>query len=359
MRESILKSAREAQRICGRSPVAQIWEAMALRMGGTGLGTSEYFFYGLFAPNMKAEERRRFVGWRKQRQIDQTLNAAVWRAVANDKLLFYSTATGFDLPFPRIRAVYSPLGRYLSGVSKLRSTQELVDFCRDPTSFPVFAKPMVGSYGRGAFSMLRYEPGSDSLLLGSGELYTVSEAVAEFTESKRAGYVFQDLVEPHPDTVAICGDKVTSVRVIVLAGPEGPGIFRCVWKIPTGRNMSDNFMHGETGNLLAYVDPESGRVGRVISGVGTGLKEIERHPETGATISGALLPDWTLVRDTCLTAGRCYPGLRFQHWDVALSRSGPQLLEVNVEGSLDLHQLAGGRGVLDEDLVRALARASR
>jgi hypothetical protein len=123
--------------------------------------------------------------------------------------------------------------------------------------------------------------------------------------------------------------------------------------------MSDNFMHGETGNLLAYVDPESGKVGRVITGVGTALKEVDRHPETGATIPGAMLPDWPRVKETCLTAGRCYPGLRFQHWDVALSRSGPQLLEVNVEGSLDLHQLAGGRGVLDEDLVRALPKTRR
>ena len=359
MRRSILKSAREAQRLSGKSPIVQMWEAMALRLGDGSLGSSEYFFYGLFTPGMKAEERRRFVGWRKQRQIDQSLNAAVWRAVANDKLLFYSTATGFDLPFPRIRAVYSALGRYLAGVPRLQSSEELAEFCRNPASFPVFAKPMVGSYGRGAFSILRYEPTSDSLLLGSGDRYTVSEALTEFTQPKRAGYVFQELVEPHPDTIAICGDKVTSVRIIVLSGPDGPGIFRCVWKIPTGRNMSDNFMHGETGNLLAYVDPESGRVGRVITGVGTALKEVDRHPETGVTIPDAMLPDWPRVKETCLTAGRCYPGLRFQHWDVALSRSGPQLLEVNVEGSLDLHQLAGGRGVLDEDLVRALPKTRR
>jgi hypothetical protein len=51
------------------------------------------------------------------------------------------------------------------------------------------------------------------------------------------------------------------------------------------------------------------------------------------------------------------PGLRLQHWDIALSVAGPVILEVNVEGSMDLHQLAGARGVWDAELREALRGA--
>jgi Sugar-transfer associated ATP-grasp len=56
----------------------------------------------------------------------------------------------------------------------------------------------------------------------------------------------------------------------------------------------------------------------------------------------------------CLTAATAYPGLRLQNWDIAIGDRGPVILEVNVEGSMDLHQLAGGRGILDGALAAAL-----
>jgi glutathione synthase/RimK-type ligase-like ATP-grasp enzyme len=242
-------------------------------------------------------------------------------------------------------------------VLKLDSLAGLAAFCRDAGTYPIFAKPLMGSYGRGAFSILAYDPADDMLLIGDGERRPVAEAVAQFAEPVRGGYLFQELVEPNEATVAICGPKPTSARVVVLLGPKGPVLFRCVWKIPTGANMSDNFMHGETGNLLAHVDPSTGMVTRVISGVGPDLRELTHHPDTGACFADFVLPDWPHVRELCLKAGPCYPGMRMQHWDIALSDAGPKILEVNVEGSLDLHQLAGGRGVMDQDLTAALHMA--
>jgi hypothetical protein len=356
--DSLFAMAMAARSAGGRGVAADLLEALRLRASSESLSFREYFFYRLYAPSMTRDERRRFVGWRREVEIDRSLNKAGWRAVANDKLLFYSTLAGFGLPFPRLRAIYSQHGRYLEGVPRLNSESSLAALCRDPGSFPVFAKPLMGSYGRGAFSIMGYDATDDALLIGDGQRKPVRDAVAQFMEPACGGYLFQALVEPHPATEAVCGPKITSARVVVLLGPQGPVLFRCVWKIPTGRNMSDNFMHGETGNLLGHVDTQSGAITRVISGVGLGLRELRVHPDTGVRFDPFVLPCWPEVRDLCLRAAPCYPGLRLQHWDIALSRDGPQILEVNVEGSLDLHQLAGGKGVMDEDLVAAMRGAA-
>ena len=350
--------ARTARGAGSGGALADLIEAVRLRSGQQSLSVGEYFFYRLFEPTMTSEDRGRFVGWRREAEIDRELNKAGWRAVANDKLLFYSTLAGFGLPFPRLRAVYSAEGRYRSGVRQLESQTDLAEFCRDPGSFPVFAKPLMGSYGRGAFSILGYDAGEDVLLIGDGERKAVPDAVRQFCEPARGGYLFQEFVQPSEATAGICGPKATSARVVVLLGTGGPQLFRVVWKIPTGNNMSDNFMHGETGNLLAHVDPRSGAITRVITGTGFDLRELSSHPDTGVRFSGFVLPDWGDIRALCLRAAPCYPGLRLQHWDIALTADGPQILEVNVQGSLDLHQLAGGRGVMDEDLVAALQAAA-
>jgi len=142
---------------------------------------------------------------------------------------------------------------------------------------------------------------------------------------------------------------------VVVCGPRGPEIFRCAWKVPAGLNMSDNFIHGEVGNLLALVNVDTGRVERIISGTGFELREVTEHPDTGQILLGMTLPDWAAVRALCLTAATAFPGLRLQSWDIALGAAGPVILEVNVQGSMDLHQLAGARGILEGVLTETLA----
>ncbi len=54
-----------------------------------------------------------------------------------------------------------------------------------------------------------------------------------------------------------------------------------------------------------------------------------------------------VVKGGCLAAATIAPELRFQHWDVALTGDGPVLLELNVQGSLDLVQLAAQKGIYE------------
>ena len=48
------------------------------------------------------------------------------------------------------------------------------------------------------------------------------------------------------------------------------------------------------------------------------------------------------------------PGIRTRSWDVALTDSGPMLLEVNFGGDLNLARLAHGASVLDETYAEHL-----
>lgn len=355
--DSLFQLAREARQQSGKGLLTQATELLSLRFGAGRLGLSEYYFYRVYEHARTPEQRQRFAGWRLCRDLDRSLNSSNWRAIANDKLLMYGIFEGLQLPYPKLKAVYSAPPRRFPHALALHAAAQVEAFLRDPAAPPYFMKPLHGSYGRGACSVVGYEAGQDSLLLGNGERWKVAEAVAGVIERRHHGYLFQDLVVPHPDLREVCGRSVSSARVVVLLEESGPRLFRAVWKVPTGGNMSDNFMHGETGNLLALVDVQSGRVDRVITGVGTTMREVAVHPERGAALKGRTLPDWPAVRELCLSAASAFPGLKLQHWDVALGEQGPVILEINVEGSMDLHQLAGSRGVWDPELSQAFDRA--
>ena len=351
-----LEHALLARKQGGVSVLRQLAEILQLRYSESEIGFSEYYTYRLFDRRLTDADRRRFAGYRRERKVDRLLNKDYWRAVANDKLVFYATLRGLGFPYPRIRAVCHPTGRFFADADILRTEDDLRRYFAE-TSYPLFLKPIHGSFGRGACSVVSMGPGNADLVLGNGSSWPLREAAAVFLAAGSAGYIIQDLVQPHEAIRDFCRATASSVRMVVVQGRRGPELFRCAWKIPVGRNMSDNFMHGASGNLLACVDPESGRVLRVITSPGFDLEEVAQHPETGQALRDFVLPNWRQTREMCLTAATCYPGLRLQNWDIAIGASGPVMLEVNVEGSMDLHQLAGGRGIMDETLNGALANA--
>lgn len=328
-------------------------QRLALRLPPNRLGLSEFSHLGLSDPTMQFSDRRKFVGWRTESRLDKQLNDTEWRAVANDKLLFHLVARGAQLPTPQVKAIYCRDNRLVPGTACLASPSELRDFILQASTYPMFAKPIWGSFGRGAMAF-RSLAGEGSLRTLSGTTIPVDEAIATIDSHAPHGYLFQELLSPCPTLQKVCGPRLTGVRLIVLMSRGRPKVFRAVWKVPTGTNYSDNFMQGRTGNLIGSISVSDGKLIRVIQGSTQGPREIERHPDTQIAFSDVTIPNWKEVLRLAETAALFFPGLRLQNWDVALSDSGPILLEVNVEGSLDLPQIADGRGFWDESFEQFL-----
>jgi hypothetical protein len=116
--------------------------------------------------------------------------------------------------------------------------------------------------------------------------------------------------------------------------------------------MTDNYYHGESGNLLGYVNLGSGVVERVVGGLTEGESETPVHPDTGVPLLGVSLPDWSRLLSISAVGAKALPGLRWQSWDIALSSGGPTILEMNAFADIDLIQYAYGAG-LDDAALRS------
>jgi hypothetical protein len=204
----------------------------------------------------------------------------------------------------------------------------------------------------GSVRLDRYDAAEDAVLSSSGEFARVDALVEELSPYATRGYLFQQVEHPDERVRAICGDRIATVRLVTLRGPDGPEIFRTLWKIPVDPNVADNFWR--RGNMVAAVDSATGAVVRAVSGTGPSQQEMTRHPDTGAALAGFRIPWWPEACELCLVAARVVSGLAMQAWDIAISREGPTIIEANVGGDFNLPQIATGKGLLDNRFARFL-----
>lgn len=343
-RIDIARQSREVMRRHGFSRARLLRDIMRLGIGPGFLGPSEFFMYRLFEPGLDLGEKLRFIGKRLEAPMHGACNDRDWRAVANDKLVTHAVLRDNGFPVPSLAGFYHPCRPAPRRSMALGTPQELRDFLR-AVDRPLFGKPLGGYHSLGCVSIDSVDRGTDSVELAYGGRLPLQSLLEYILKTGRSGYLFQERLRPHRDLAERFGPTLSTVRMVVLLTSDGPELLHAACKIPRGRNVADNFWRG---NMAGAVDERTGRVTRVVSGVGIDQVQHTHHPDTGMSLVGMTLPRWREAVDTCLEASACMPGLRTQSWDVAITERGPVLIEVNSKGNFSGPQIASGKGFRDE-----------
>jgi hypothetical protein len=362
---ALLRAAREVAARTGKSVARQGAEIRRLRRGAGRLRPEDYYAYHVYDDTRyPGRAKDDVVSWRFA--VLAGLNHPLWRGIADDKLLTYALLGSYGIPVPPVRAVYDPRGRRCGATPSVERGEQVAAFLR-ALDHPVFGKPVAGSLGIGASSIDRYDGDADELVLAHGRRIGIDAFLEAHVLPERFGYLFQDRVVPHPELVPITANAISTLRMVVLNGAERAVLYRAVWKLAIGDQITDNYRGGTSGNLKAWVDRNDGEVRAAFLGGGarTGRRRIgpdtlgrfvDRHPDTGREMVGIRIPDWERAVQLVLDAARHFPGLRYQSWDLALGDSGPTVLELNARGLPQ--QVPGFPGMLDDDL-RAFASRER
>lgn len=354
----LLRHASSVKQLAGKSYLQQLTEIFSLAAGKQRLGVSEYYELGVFDDiAYSAEQKPDCVGWRASAEIDKQLNNDYWRATANDKVMNYALLQHYGFPVPETFATYSPQRRRVAGELSLSTREELEDFLLNAVQFPVFIKPIHGSYGRGTYLLDSFDSSLGQFLDPHGKTIQLGDLVNACLTRQFNGMLFQKCLQPHKDVRALTGSTTSCVRVIVALTDGGAKIHMAFWKIARAHNITDNFCMGETGNLLAWVNKDSGTIERVVTGLWPDGQEVTQHPDTGQTLLGASLPHWQEAMAMCLSAAAHFPGLKLQHWDVAFCTEGPVLMELNTEADLGVPQFLGRTPFIDQTIKAMLGNA--
>lgn len=144
-----------------------------------------------------------------------------------------------------------------------------------------------------------------------------------------SGYLFQDVVDQHPELNKITPNSLNTVRIDTFTDNEGrTKIFNTTIRFGRGKSFLDNVSHG---GMFAGIDIETGLMkGEAFSNFEKGNGQVlSAHPLTGQAFRDFKIPFFNEAKQLALKAARLIPEARVVGWDICITPDGPVLLEGN------------------------------
>ena len=349
------KALAAAARMRGVSPMRVALDVIRLSNGKQGLTRHEYFLYGAQQPRLTAADRAEFLGEAVLNRINFALTPRGTGSLVGlftDKVLTDLVLGAAGLARAPIRALAAPF-RPAMPYRVLTGAAEIATFLCEPGSLPIFGKPVHQSRSLGAISILERQ--GDSLLLGDGRSVVATVLAAEIASVHPDGYMFQDLMLPHPALASLIGPVIGSVRIVTLRiGGEIRPLYAAI-KMPGQGQMVDDI--SSYVNTMASVDHQTGVVLRGQDARRLGGTAMPVNPVTGATLAGAQLPDWPAALDLALQVHALFPRQGILGPDIALTPEGPRITEVNSNPSHGFYQKCFARGFMNGDIAPQIIAA--
>jgi len=240
----------------------------------------------------------------------------------SDKRKFYARASRVGLP------VIPVLAEFDAGV---------ILHNRPPRELPaadLFSKPADRWHGEGARVWLRQADGSYSG--DPGSRHTAAELYETLrSQSFEHPLILQPRVANHSELQPLSGKGLSTVRVVTLRDTDGAiaAALAC-FRMPVGSLVADNFA---SGGLACRVALEDGRLGLAVFKSDT--RALAAHPDSDAIVAGRVLPHWSAVKQLAVAAHEEFKSLPSIGWDIAITESGPVIVEGNSEWGANVVQM--------------------
>lgn len=253
----------------------------------------------------------------------------------------------------KARGSFSPLGdkeaferfcaeRQISALPVLFSVHEgelrgRIRCANELPEIDLFVKPVCGRGGKGAE---RWDyVGKGTYRHGQGREFSSPKFLARLRHVSRwEPLLVQERAQNHPAMRDLSNGALNTIRIIsCLDEQDRPEIIAAVLRMAVGNNVTVDNVHA--GGLGAAIDLDQGRLRQATDmGVDARLGWVDRHPNTGAQITGRILPMWNQVRDLVRKAHLAFQDRTVVGWDVAIMADRPRLVEGNSGPDIDLVQ---------------------
>lgn len=311
-----------ARAMGGPDLIRQAWCMAALGLKH-GIAPLDYYALHLFLPaQLKAAPS--YVFSHELEGLFAYLNAFSADQAVDDKRLFAERCRQAGLPCPPTLA-WGERGR-LQASACLDRAGDLV------------SKPICGSRGVGV-DYWRAEAGDT--YVNQAEIRVSAASLPTHLSLHSGAWLLQPALRNHAELANLSAFGLISLRIVTMRGRAGAyePLF-AVLKLPRGRRVTNN------SGLAARVDLASGRLDRAYPYFPM-HDGFETHPDTGGRLAGCVLPAWPEALALALRAHESFPDFFSLGWDIALTPTGPVLLEANAGWEVILPQRILGFGVMN------------
>ncbi len=338
------------KRTTGKGELRQAFEIARFALGPQKFSPSDYYLEGLWRADLFAEGRASVISEKQSTALNRRLSPMDvdgLHGLLTDKLLTGLTLRAAGFPVLEPRAIYGKILR-LPGVERLTNAEGIAGFLRREGSLPVFGKPLHSSLSIGAASYIALADGGESLVLGSGQKVGLNALAEEIAANFARGYVFEPLIRQHPDVERVTGPAVGGLRIVTLRTRDDVEVLYTLHRLPAVGAMMDA-TSGANPYTTAHIDSETGRVIRAQAMDSMDTDSLETALVTGVRFDTVVLPFMKEAHALALDVHRLLvrPGLL--GFDIALTRTGPLITEINSSPYHTSYQHAANRGFLNQD----------
>lgn len=285
--------------------------------------------YGLYLPQVKHEMP---VMISKHNSLEKLtrLNPREFEERVENKDLFYKNCRSAGLPVPEHYGLFRRGTGVDANDQPIADRDDWLAYFRSTLPAHFIIKDVKGVYGSGFHA---FERQADGFMETNGQLMPAEEFYDFLFAHSTGGLVMQERLFNHPDmTLGEGNDALCTLRLTTLVQSEGDiALLFYIMKIPVGKNITDNFSMGTSGNLIAFGDRDSGtlRGARVLHPSVGGLSTVRTHPSNNHPLDGYVIPQWHDAVALAKRAHRAFSEFGTLGWDMALTARGPVILETN------------------------------
>ena len=315
------RRAREGGLPYWRQAVEMLWLKLT-----RDVGVHYYHTARMWRRDMPWHEKVGHLGTAAYERALESANPLPYRKLSQHKLPEKALLTLLGIPTPRFLGFAHPVGGRTPEGAPLETREDFARFIAGVGEERLCFKLMEGHSGSGfVAARIVHGPGGPMLThLGGHEPLTPAEFYDRYVVTARAGRLIEAFLDQHPDLAWFNETSVNTLRLLVYARPgERAHVVGAYLRIGRQGAIVDN--HG-AGGILAGVDLATGRVGIAYD---TAHEPHTHHPDTGRPIEGRVLPYWAESKALAERTLDAFPMMRFAGFDVAVTPTGPAVIEIN------------------------------
>lgn len=302
-----------------------------------------YYMYRFWDPAIRPIAST-FLQEHEMAVLQRHLNRDADMAVLNDKEQFDKSCATAGFATPSIVATLSD-----------SATESWPTASGELPRCDLFVKPVWGQQGRGGERWV-YDSSAD--LWSRGEATHDHDGLVAHCRSlaKRRPTLVQECLSNHPDIERFSTGPLCTFRAMTYRNDDSPAqLLALTLKMARTGSDVDN---RHAGGLVCAVDAATGLLGPGTSDPADGPQR--RHPDTGELIDGAQLTTHREVIDLVLAAHEQLDVPWSVGWDVAMTPSGPVLVEGNPTWGIVSYHMPHAVGLephFAEELLRRVRTA--
>jgi glutathione synthase/RimK-type ligase-like ATP-grasp enzyme len=246
-------------------------------------------------------------------KLRKSIQPKIYLPLFNNKLITDLLCKGINVPVPEIFGVIFPEQNYINKIETIFENRN-VDH--------LIIKPVIGRAGKGLALVYKY---SNKIII---------DTQLNKTELKsfvlREQCLIQEFIQQHEEVSLYAPSSVNTIRAVTMyAKNDEAFILSASMRFGVKGTFVDN---RSAGGVAVGINAENGSLKK--TGHDKNGKLYKCHPDSGLAFDGFVIPFWKQVEELSLKIQVHSPYWRLLGIDIALTKNGPVIIEINPEPDL-------------------------